>query len=37
MICLKLDTHLIPTYLNKGPAISLIDRTTLFNIDLEKK
>jgi endoglucanase len=27
----KLDTHLVPTYLNKGPAISLIDRTTIYN------
>ena len=27
----KLDEHLIPTCLNKGPAISLMDRTTLFN------
>lgn len=27
----KLDTHLIPTYLDKGPAISLIDRTTIYN------
>ncbi|HEY8361384.1 MAG TPA: M42 family metallopeptidase [Tissierellaceae bacterium] len=27
----KLDTHLIPTYLNNGPAISLIDRTTIYN------
>ncbi|MCF6465132.1 M42 family metallopeptidase [Clostridium sp. Cult2] len=33
----KLDEHLIPTYLNKGPAISLIDRTTLFNKDFRKK
>lgn len=29
----KLDTHLVPTYLNKGPAISLIDRTTIYNKD----
>ncbi len=27
----KLDSHLVPTYLNKGPAISLIDRTTIYN------
>ncbi len=33
----KLDTHLIPTYLNKGPAISLIDRTTIYNKDLRNK
>lgn len=29
----KLDSHLVPTYLNKGPAISLIDRTTIYNKD----
>lgn len=33
----KLDKHLIPTMLNKGPAVSLIDRTTLFDINLRKK
>ncbi len=33
----KLDTHLVPTYLNKGPAISLIDRTTVFNHEYRKK
>ena len=33
----KLDDHLVPTYLNKGPAISLIDRTTLYDIDFRKK
>lgn len=33
----ELDTHLIPTYLNKGPAISLIDRTTIYNHDLRNK
>jgi putative aminopeptidase FrvX len=33
----KLDNHLIPTHLNKGPAISLIDRTTLFDIEFRKK
>ncbi|MCF6459741.1 M42 family metallopeptidase [Clostridium sp. Cult3] len=33
----KLDSHLIPTHLNKGPAISLIDRTTLFDIEFRKK
>lgn len=30
----KLDTHLVPTYLNNGPAISLIDRTTIYNKEL---
>ena len=33
----KLDQHLVPTILNKGPAISLVDRTTLFNIDFRKQ
>lgn len=33
----KLDGHLMPTQLNKGPAISLIDRTTVYNHDLRKK
>ncbi|MBU5426617.1 M42 family metallopeptidase [Tissierella pigra] len=33
----KLDTHLIPTYLNKGPAISLIDRTTVFDRKFREK
>lgn len=33
----KLDSHLIPTYINKGPAISLIDRTTVFNATLRNK
>lgn len=33
----KLDTHLIPTYINKGPAISLIDRTTVYNKDFRNK
>ncbi len=27
----KLDSHLIPTYIGGGPAISLIDRTTIYN------
>lgn len=27
----KLDSHLVPTFLKKGPAISLIDRTTIYN------
>ena len=33
----KLDTHMVPTYLNKGPAISLIDRTTIFSHTLRKQ
>ncbi|NLJ99497.1 MAG: M42 family metallopeptidase [Tissierellia bacterium] len=33
----QIDKHLIPTYLNKGPAISLMDRTTLFDTNLRKK
>ncbi len=33
----KLDSHLVPTYLGKGPAISLVDRTTLFNPALREK
>ncbi len=40
----KLDTHLVPTYLGAGPAISLIDRTTVYNpkfrnkvVDIAKK
>lgn len=33
----KLDTHLVPTYINKGPAISLIDRTTVYNHEFRKK
>ena len=33
----KLDTHLVPTYLNKGPAISLIDRTTVFDRKFREK
>ncbi|MBW4828764.1 MAG: M42 family metallopeptidase [Clostridiaceae bacterium] len=30
------EEHLIPTKLKQGPAISLLDRTTLFNIDFRK-
>lgn len=30
----NLDSHMIPTKLGKGPAISLIDRTTVYNKDL---
>lgn len=33
----KLDTHLIPTYLGDGPAISLIDRTTIYNPEFRNK
>lgn len=33
----KLDTHLIPTYLGGGPAISLIDRTTIYNPEFRNK
>lgn len=33
----NLDSHLIPTYLNKGPAISLMDKTTIFNKELREK
>lgn len=33
----KLDTHLVPTYLNKGPAISLIDRTTVYDRNFREK
>lgn len=32
-----LDSHLIPTYLGKGPAISLVDRTTVFDSSLREK
>lgn len=33
----KLETHLVPTYLNKGPAVSLVDRDTVYNHDFRKK
>lgn len=33
----KLESHLIPTKLNEGPAISLIDRTTVYNQELRNK
>ena len=33
----KLDSHLVPTYLGRGPAISLVDRTTLYDKDLREK
>lgn len=32
-----IDSHQIPTQLNKGPAISLIDRTSIYNHELRKK
>ncbi len=33
----KLDTHLVPTQLGKGPAISMIDRTTIYNPEFRNK
>ncbi|MDR7869978.1 MAG: M42 family metallopeptidase [Tissierellaceae bacterium] len=33
----KLDSHLVPTFIGKGPAISLIDRTTIYNHKLRKR
>ncbi|NLX61333.1 MAG: M42 family metallopeptidase [Tissierellia bacterium] len=33
----EIDSHFIPTRLNDGPAISLIDKTTLFNKALREK
>lgn len=33
----EIDSHLVPTYINNGPAISLIDRTTVFNKELREK
>ena len=33
----KLDTHLIPTNLGQGPAISLIDRSTVYNANFRNK
>ncbi|MDR7856190.1 M42 family metallopeptidase [Tissierella sp.] len=33
----KLDTHLVPTYLNRGPAISLIDRSTIYSPTFREK
>lgn len=32
-----IDSHLVPTYINMGPAISLIDRTTIYNKALREK
>lgn len=32
-----LDTHLMPTRIGKGPAISLVDRTTVFNPEFREK
>lgn len=31
------EAHMVPTKLGKGPAISLMDRTTLFNTNLRNK
>lgn len=33
----NLETHMVPTYLNHGPAISLIDRTTVYDPDFRNK
>lgn len=33
----KLDSHMVPTFINAGPAISLIDRTTIFNSKFREK
>lgn len=33
----KLDSHLTPTQLGKGPAISLADRTTVYNPQFRKR
>ncbi|WFA09725.1 M42 family metallopeptidase [Tissierella sp. Yu-01] len=33
----KLESHQIPTQIGKGPAISLADRTTVYNPELRKK
>ncbi len=33
----KLESHLVPTYLGKGPAISLVDRTTLYDHKLRDR
>jgi endoglucanase len=33
----NLETHLMPTQIGKGPAISLIDRTTVYNPEFRKK
>lgn len=33
----KLDTHLIPTSLGQGPAISLMDRSTVYNSKFRNK
>ena len=33
----KLESHLVPTYIGKGPAISLIDRTTVYNPHLRER
>ncbi|NLY45255.1 MAG: M42 family metallopeptidase [Tissierella sp.] len=33
----KLDSHMIPTYIGGGPAISLVDRTTVYNHKLRDR
>ncbi|NLN14506.1 MAG: M42 family metallopeptidase [Tissierellia bacterium] len=33
----KVDSHQIPTYIGKGPAISLVDRTTVYNRKLRER
>ncbi len=33
----KIDSHLIPTQVGKGPAISLVDRTTIYDRDFRNK
>ena len=33
----KLDSHLVPTYIGGGPAISLVDRTTVYNHKLRDR
>ena len=33
----ELESHLVPTYIGKGPAISLVDRTTVYNHKLRDR
>ncbi len=33
----ELDSHLVPTMVGKGPAISLMDRTTIYNKEFREK
>lgn len=33
----NIDSHLVPTYIGKGPAISLLDRTTVYNHSLRNR